>query len=68
VPTKTFAFDPNFDEVHLVLFEAYMRVSALAGALQAILAEEGHDDPWAVDMIHEIDLLVARAVRQLSNR
>jgi len=64
VPTKTFAFDDSFDEVHLVLFGAYMQASALAAALRAIVDEGGLEVSWATDMLKELDLQVAKAIRR----
>ena len=64
MPTKTFAFDPDFDEVHLVLFGAYMQLSALAEVLRATVEQQGGEVEWAAEMLKQLDLLVAKAIRR----
>lgn len=63
VPRKTFHFDPDLDEAHLVLFEAYMRLAGLCEALIGIVEQEGNDASWAKALLKEADLLVVRAIR-----
>ena len=63
MPRKTFHFEPDFDEVHLVLFGAYMRISALCEVLRGIVEETGEPAPWAYAMLKDTDLLVSKAIR-----
>jgi hypothetical protein len=64
VPIKPFHFDADFDEVHLVLFEAYLRVSALCWVLRGIVEEEGREVPWADVLLQSTDSAVVKAVRR----
>ena len=61
---KTLSFGPNQQEVHLVLLELYMQVSALCVILEGILAEEGHAAPWASDIIKACDFRLVSAIRR----
>jgi hypothetical protein len=63
VPRKTFHFEPDFDQAHLVLFEAYLRLSGLCAALMGIVEAEGQDIEWARRLLKEADLLVAHTIR-----
>jgi len=63
VPIKPFHLGPDSEDAQLVLFMAYMRVSALAAALRGIVEEEGRDVPWAADILNEVDQRVVQVVR-----
>lgn len=64
MPIKPFHFDPDFDEAHLVLFGAYMQLSALCVILKGIVEESGLDASWAGKLVDDLDRQVARTIRE----
>ena len=65
MPRKTFHFEPDLDDAQLVLFEAYLRVSALCYVLRGIVEEEGREVVWADELLERADAMVVKAIRGL---
>lgn len=66
MPRKPFHFEPESEEVVLVLFSAYLSISAVIEASTSTLEAAGLDASYARSILAKCDRMVVQALR-LSN-